>query len=498
MSKIINELSVLVSKQKLVPFIGAGCSVSMMPDWDSLVNDMRQEVGLTSETDHLLIAQTYVDTFGREKFCEFLKNKLEINEFDDEKGYIHLTIMNMGVPAIYTTNQDNVMEKGYEKYGKKFRIIIEINDFAEVKLSEQLYIKFHGDLNKPESIIFTKEDYEKRIKENENALNIRLRSDLIAKNLFFIGYSFRDNNIQQMFDELNSAFFGRLPKSYMVAYRYSDRLQGLCDNYGITLIDPMKEIPNSSDPDLAFRDFLRLLIENARFKKFEDDLSDFFTSPPNVPRKIISKLEIEILEKTIREKEFRVGINSFREVCDLGVIPQDMENEIVNMFIELAKKVKTDDETQELNAANFNLKLTDPFSKAIIIAVIMSVSNVRQPKSKYGTDHFIITNVNGISERLYSVIAARAIKFVYDWGWEPTPPLVSNIWRWIEQGIDFELMPPNIQNYITGMVDKLNQDCRTVAENPIKRQQRLKEFKFQSDEVLQEEEIELMNAVISS
>ena len=119
MSEIIDILGDLAAKQKLVPFMGAGCSASMLPDWDTLISEMAVPLELTSTTDHLEVAQTYVDKLGRENFCEFLKSKLEISEFDDDKGYIHLTLMNMGVPAIYTTNQDNVMEKGYEKYGKR-------------------------------------------------------------------------------------------------------------------------------------------------------------------------------------------------------------------------------------------------------------------------------------------------------------------------------------------------------------------------------------------
>lgn len=73
MSEIVDTLGVLAAKQKLVPFMGAGCSASMLPDWDTLVSEMAEPLVLTSITDHLEVAQKYVDHFGRDKFCEFLK-----------------------------------------------------------------------------------------------------------------------------------------------------------------------------------------------------------------------------------------------------------------------------------------------------------------------------------------------------------------------------------------------------------------------------------------
>lgn len=425
------------------------------------------------------------------------KIKLEISDFDDDKGYIHLTPMNMGVPAIYTTNQDNVMEKGYQKYGKKYKTIVHLEDFAEIKLSEQLYIKFHGDLNYPETIVFTKNDYDKRISEPQNELNIRLRSDLLAKNILFIGYSFRDINIQQMFAELKEAFFGKLPNSYMIAYKYSENLQLLCDEYGITLIDPLKECPESENHVTAFKNFLKSVLEEARIKKFDNEMKEFFTPTSSYPIKVISEQEIEILEQIIKRDSFSVGIQAFREICDASKIPLDFEKRIVNIFIDLAKTVKNDKDTESLNAVIFNLKITDPLNKMQILSALMAASNVRSPKCKYGSNHFFIS-MRGISESSYIVAAARAIENVYTWGWKPTPPLSSNINNWIEKGADFKTLPEQLQRYILNWVYKMRNDCRTVAEHPIKRQQRLLEYpSFISSKSLKEDEINLLCTLIS-
>lgn len=496
MSEIIDTLSLLVAKQKLVPFMGAGCSASMMPDWDTLVGEMAEKLGVTTTENNLEIAQKYVDTFGRDKFCEFLTSKLEISDFDDEKGYVHLTVMNMGVSAIYTTNQDNIMEKAYEKYGKRYRSIIQLKDFAETKLSEQLYIKFHGDLNYPESIVCTLEDYERRINDPQNALNIRLRADLLAKNLLFIGYSFRDINIQQMFAELHKAFYGELPTAYMIAYKYSDNLQPLCDEYGIELIDPMKEFPDSENHAVAFETLLRHVMEESRGKKCENEIKELFS--PRAPRivKVVSKQEIELLEQTIRNKTFSIGVQIFREVCDCSNIPFDYENRIVDVFFGLCKTVKTEKDTESLQSAIFNLRLTNYLNRFKILAALMATANVRTPHGKYGENsfHVIMDNVN---QTTYIVVAAKAIEYIYSWGWKPTAPFSQNINSWIERGANFKLLPEHIQQYVMKWVDKMRADCTTVSEHPIKRQQRLLELSFgSSSRSLTEEEIKSLNDLI--
>ncbi len=266
MSEIIATLSALVTKRKLVPFLGAGCSASMLPSGEHLTCIMRAALGGVTASHHAEIAQLYVETFGREAFCQFLKEKLTIETFDDEKGFIHLTMMQLGVPVIYTTNQDNVMEKGFEKHGIPYKTIIDLRDFEETTGDEQLYIKFHGDLNDPGSIVFTTEDYESRIKEREHAMTARLREDLLAKNLLFVGYSFRDMNMQQLFMEVREAFFGELPTSYMIAYEYTKALQSLCDDFGILLIDPMVEMPQSENHHIAFADLLKRILEMSKKK----------------------------------------------------------------------------------------------------------------------------------------------------------------------------------------------------------------------------------------
>ena len=121
-------------------------------------------------------------------------------------------------------------------------------------------IMYHGDLDNPDSVVFTTDDYRARMENPDHFLNIKLRADLLARNLLFLGYSIRDINIQQILEELQVAFGGKLPKTYLIAFVSNDTLEERCKDYGIVLVDPMKVIPGATMPEEAFFKFVTLLI----------------------------------------------------------------------------------------------------------------------------------------------------------------------------------------------------------------------------------------------
>lgn len=271
-SKIINHLAELCSKHKVVPFIGSGCSEDHLHvNWDSISKDLSKELNV-DYTNNLEISQLYVNHFGYLKLCDYLKKKLIINDFTDEQGSSYLALMSLGLKSIYTTNFDNVFENCLKKYNRDFTKIVDLKDLNNSLPGDNFYYKFHGDLEKPTSIIFTESDYEKRIKDKNNFLNIRLKSDLLAKNLLFIGYSFRDKDIQFLINELNKTFDNELPNSYMIIWEYSDEINNLCNKYNIQLINPMDEFLNVQDNAEAFNKFLTELCNQTFIYKSNQEL----------------------------------------------------------------------------------------------------------------------------------------------------------------------------------------------------------------------------------
>lgn len=475
MSGILTELSQLAADHKLVPFLGSGCSVPHLNhDWNSIIDALAKEVN-TNEKDYLLVAQEYVDHFSKQKLCDFLKQKFYIDNFSDELGYAHLAIMSLGTGVIYTTNQDNVMEKCFEKYGRNFKIIKSVEDFSNSMPGDRFYIKFHGDLSLPESVVFTQEDYEKRMENTDYFLNIRLKSDLLAKRLFFIGYSLRDVNIHQILTEIQNIFKGEMPKSYMLAFEYSEELEERCNQHGIKLINPLEELPECKTNKEAFEGFLQEFVTQTMLNKNEKQIKDIFR--PSVPatERVVSPLEIESLARTVDLDDFKEACSKFRAILDQSLIPKDIESKVLDIFTKLILKCSNERESEALNSAAFNLYISNKELRLELVVLLMTTANVREN----GEDIFnrLHIHVNGIPEEIYIFAAALAIKRLLTWERYITDSFRVHVTSCVECSQDFDQLDKETQRFIKDYIDKAWEGS-TTYEHPIKRQQRLKQSGF--------------------
>lgn len=470
MDNALEVLSTLAAKHKIVPFIGAGCSVPHLSyNWDDIIKEMKNEID-SQYSSHLEVAQDFINKRGKKGLCDYLKGKLLIDEFDDEKGSNYNAVMSLGIKLIYTTNQDNVMEKCFEKYGREYKKIVTLDDLAESMPGDNLYIKFHGDLSFEDSIIFAQTDYEKRMHRDDCFLDIRIRADLLGKSLLFIGYSFRDDNIKKIFEELNLSFKGKLPPAYLIAYTYSEDLQDVCDQYHVNLINPSDYFPGY-DNKRAFEKFLYELVERTFFLKSHKQINDIFR--PKVPptQRVISKFELEVLRNIVLNESFDDAINKFRALLDQTLIPFDFEKDVGEMFFTLCKNCSNGKGVNDLNAAAFNLQIRDKNIRFEILAHLMAAGNMRE---KCKTIDLYLPMVNGIPRDLYIFAAARAIEILYQWNRKITNEFRSYLINWVDDSIDFEKLPLDAQRYVKAQMDLAWKEP-TTYEHPIKRQQRLKD-----------------------
>jgi hypothetical protein len=153
---ILEKIAYELAKHKLIPFIGAGVSFEHLNlNWDILCSEMNTETGI-NEKDNLIAAQHYVDKFGKNNFVSFLKKRLLISDFNDMKGESALFLLSINNPHYYTTNQDNVFEKCLEKYNRKYQKISIKETFQDIYPNLTTIFKFHGDLQYPDSVVFSK------------------------------------------------------------------------------------------------------------------------------------------------------------------------------------------------------------------------------------------------------------------------------------------------------------------------------------------------------
>ena len=273
-SAMLTELADLASRHKLVPFLGAGCSLGHLHvDWDGISKTMAARLGISYHGENPKIAQQFVDTHGRPALMALLAPELTVSDFKDENGTAPLAVLSLGLGVIYTTNQDNVFEMCAQKYGRSLRPIIQISDLAGSTPGDRLYVKYHGDLSVPDSVVFTESDFDSRIRDLEHFLNIRMRSDLLAKSFLFVGYSFRDRNVRQTFRELQLAFRGKLPPSYLLAFQHSTEMEVLGREFGFTVVVPRRECPGSATDAEAFDQLLADLTDlTASIKQIQGEV----------------------------------------------------------------------------------------------------------------------------------------------------------------------------------------------------------------------------------
>jgi len=421
----------------------------------------------SKSTDNIEIAEEYERKFGKNKLCDFLKARLLVEAYDDDKDVAPLIINNLNIGVVYTTNQDNIYEKCAEKYGRPFRQIVTLEDLGESAPGELLYIKYHGALDQPDSVIFTQSSYSKRIADIDHFLNIRMRSDLLAKSFLFIGYSFRDPNVVKLFEELNSAFKGKLPKSYLVAYSYSPELEELNRRYGITIIDPTKEM-GEVDKKKAFTLFLSKLLDLVVQFKAQRETSDLFR--PAIPHsvKAVSKYEIDSVEAAIEASDFETGLNAFRIAFDIASIPEQYHERVAKLFVSLARRCETKQQSDLLNGAAFNLHLNPRWS----LEVFAAISATAEKRGYNGQMQIFLPIVKGINTSTRPLAVARAIEMLREWNVEITDAFRQHVTGWVQ---GYKTLPPDIHEHIKALISSA-WTTPSNLENPIRYWERVGNF----------------------
>jgi hypothetical protein len=223
------ELKRLYHQGRVVPFVGAGASMAVQwkqngdvkrgPSWSELVN---QAVALVGVEDPELLRLRGTDL----QILEYLRSRLDtvqplINwlhtNMQPEDSAITASVLHNALAALdqcklyYTTNYDNFLERSLRLRGRSVTRIASEHDLSEPATDVQV-VKFHGDFDRPETMVLSESDYERRMKL-EAALDLKLRSDVLGRALLFVGYSFRDANVAYLF-RLITDHFKHLPQSF--------------------------------------------------------------------------------------------------------------------------------------------------------------------------------------------------------------------------------------------------------------------------------------------
>ncbi|MDE6273949.1 MAG: SIR2 family protein [Clostridiales bacterium] len=214
------EIIEAARKCDLVLFCGAGISTEshhVLPF--TLYDSIKNELNIQDEDiSFSQLMQLYCNKpDGRKKLLIKIKERFDyINSFPEIEGCA--TAFHQELSTIYqirtiiTTNWDTY----FEEYCGATPITIPA-DYAFWDESSRYVLKIHGSINNLSTIIATTTDYKDRFTVFQNGIiGATLKHILATKTVVFIGYSFRDEDFNQIIKYINNEMGDIYPHIYVV------------------------------------------------------------------------------------------------------------------------------------------------------------------------------------------------------------------------------------------------------------------------------------------
>ena len=204
-----------ITSNNSIPIIGSGFSLNAnipkskkMLMWEGLAKEIASRIPDYNYHNAIDAISAYSHEFKRVKLIELLRELLIIDDL--VPGESHKEFAKLPFNLICTTNFDHLLE---DSYNKCVPIIDETQLAINTNRNSVKLLKLHGDLNHPERLVATEEDYDLFI-DNYPLIATFLANLLITKTPLFIGYSIDDPDFRQIW----KIIVDRLGRSARPAY----------------------------------------------------------------------------------------------------------------------------------------------------------------------------------------------------------------------------------------------------------------------------------------
>jgi hypothetical protein len=197
-------------------FAGAGLSVPAgFVDWRDLLRPLSKELELNIdlESDLVAVAQFHVNSNGqnRHRLHSAIIEALSPNRSPTSN---HKLLAQLPIRTFWTTNYDKLIEEALREYGKVVDVKSAVPQLATTRQGRAATIyKMHGDVERPDDAIVTKDDYERYAKDR-GAFITALQGDLVSKTFLFLGFSFTDPNLEQVLSQVRQTFTSNQRRHY--------------------------------------------------------------------------------------------------------------------------------------------------------------------------------------------------------------------------------------------------------------------------------------------
>lgn len=240
-----------IRERSVILFVGAGVSMNLgLPSWQELIKWMGTELGYDPEEfvrlgHYQALAEYYRIRRGDLGALARWMDRTWHRPPGEEllaSSRIHELIVRLDFPLVYTTNYDRWLEKAFALHGRPFVKIVTVGDLLHAREGVTQIVKYHGDFDDPDTLILSETSVFERLRF-ESPLDIKLRSDSLARSVLFIGYSLSDINLRLLFYRL-SCIWGRFgaennrPHSYLFTPRRNPVQEAVLAQWGIRMIAP--------------------------------------------------------------------------------------------------------------------------------------------------------------------------------------------------------------------------------------------------------------------
>lgn len=202
------------AQRQLIPFLGSGFSAPLgLPQWGELMGWMSKPLGfdpalfeLNGPPPQLAGYYELESAAGLSPFIAQMRER-----FHDPKAEAlrrespqHRALARLDFRRIYTTNFEHHVEEALRDAGKQVDVRVRVEDFMRpTRESACQVVKFHGDLDlgNEDTVVLTERQFFERMRL-EAAPDQCLRADLLGNVFLFIGYSFSDTNIRDIWHRM--------------------------------------------------------------------------------------------------------------------------------------------------------------------------------------------------------------------------------------------------------------------------------------------------------
>lgn len=257
--------------ERIALFTGAGLSSPLFPRWprvlDLFVDECEAQGKLHYDKsdlkDKIQKGESYLDiadscaiALGVSGYRDFIRRHFNISFELDDVPQAYRELLELEIRVLLTTNWDRIPEVGgrgtYNIFSNR-RVPDAIRANAD---GQKLAMLLHGEANDGESLVFTRDDYDRLIYRNDQPLMDFLKMVFMRETVLFMGFSFTDPHLDMVLSAIHATNAGNVLQHYVLLPNITPFNKDTLERrFGVRVIPYIPS--NDSHPEVL--QFVRLL-----------------------------------------------------------------------------------------------------------------------------------------------------------------------------------------------------------------------------------------------